>query len=175
MSDYSGPRGDDIRELDALIGLLESQGDEREIFRSEDWDNVERALPFLRAHLLGYHFDPEILGLLREINRKLNLILKTQEIDDMATQQTLAALIASTTANTNATAAAKAALDHFAASQADLNAKLAAAIANSEASDDPAVQAAIDAINANNTALAAATPAVATAVTANTPAAAPAA
>ena len=99
-------------------------------------------------------------------------ILSNLEKDDMATKQTLDALVASTTANTNATAAAKDALDHFVTSQADLNQKLADAIANSDASDDPQVQAAISAVNANTAALAASTPQVATAITAGTPAAA---
>ena len=116
--------------------------------------------------------DPEILGLLRAINRKLNILLAIQEIDDMATKETLDALTASVTANTNATAAAKQALDGYVKSNSDLTAQLQAAVANSDASDDPAVKAAVDAINANNAALAAATPTVAAAVVAGTPAAA---
>lgn len=50
---YAGPNGDEIREIDSLIGLLESQGDAREIFRSSDWDRVERGLHLLRSSLLG--------------------------------------------------------------------------------------------------------------------------
>jgi Asp-tRNA(Asn)/Glu-tRNA(Gln) amidotransferase B subunit len=121
---------------------------------------------------LTIRIDPETLGLLRAMNRKLDTMMQTQRTDDMATQQTLAALIATTKANTDATAAAKAALDHFVAVHAEDTAKLAAAIANSDASDDADVKAAIDAINANNAALAASTPQVAAAVTDGTPAAA---
>jgi hypothetical protein len=122
----------------------------------------------MRIHIYP---DPETLGLLREINRKLSLLLKNQETDDMATKQTLDALIASTTANTNAANAAKAALDHYAQSAADDAKKLADAIANSDAADDPAVKAAIDTLTANNATLTAATPQVAAAVAAGTPAA----
>lgn len=53
MGDYDGPNGAEIREVDSLIGLLKSQGDARMISRILDWDRVERALPLLRAKLLG--------------------------------------------------------------------------------------------------------------------------
>lgn len=89
----------------------------------------------------------------------------------MATKQTLGDLTKALDANTNATVAAKAALDHYAQVVADDAAKLAAAIADSDASDDPDVKAAIDTLTKNNADLAASTPQVATAVTNGTPAA----
>jgi len=67
--------------------------------------------------------DPGMLGLLRAINCKLDRLLKTQELDDMATKETLDALTASVKANTNATAAAKQALDGYVKSNADLTAQ----------------------------------------------------
>src|SRR5882757_8539242 len=93
-----------------------------------------------------HHIDPESLGLLRAINCKLDRLLKTQELDDMATKETLDALTASVKANTNATAAAKQALDGYVKSNADLTAQLKAAVAGSDAADDADVKAAVDAI-----------------------------
>jgi len=100
-------------------------------------------------------------------------ILSTLEKDDMATKETLDALTASVKANTDATAAAKQALEGYAKSNADLTAQLKAAVAASDAADDADVKAAVDAITANNAALTAAAPSVAQAVVAGTPAATP--
>lgn len=109
-----------------------------------------------------------------ELRNMMGLILKLDqqmEKDNMASKETLDALNATVAANTNATHAAAAALAGYAKSNADLTAELQAAIANSEASDDADVKAAIDAITANNAALAANVPAAAAAVVENTPAA----
>lgn len=84
----------------------------------------------------------------------------------MADQATLDRLTADVKANTDATAAAAAALSGFVVTVADLTAKLQAAIA---ADDTAAIAAAADAIEANNVALSAAVPAVASAVVSNTP------
>lgn len=118
--------------------------------------------------------DQEVLRRLADVSRKVDLLLATQRTDDMATKETLDALKSRLTENTNATLAAKAALDHYAQVHADDLAKLATAIANSDASDDPDVKAAIDTLAQNNATLAASTPQVATAITDNTPASAPA-
>jgi Asp-tRNA(Asn)/Glu-tRNA(Gln) amidotransferase B subunit len=90
-----------------------------------------------------------------------------EEAFTLATKQTLEELVAATTANTNATAAATDALTHYAASNAELTAKLEEALSNAETLDDSAIQEAIAAIKANNDALTAAAPQVAAAVTAN--------
>lgn len=112
--------------------------------------------------------DSESTALLHRIDHKLGLLLRHQRIEDMASKNVLDQLTATVTANTNATNAAKDALLFFAQSNADLTAKLQAAIA---ADDTDAVKAAADAIAANNASLISATPAVAAGVTANTPAA----
>src|SRR5581483_3146437 len=106
-----------------------------------------------------------------ELREMMGLVLKQDrrlETSDMATKEHLDALTAQVKANTDATAAAQAALTGYVATVSDLTAKLQAAIASD---DDDAVKAAADAIAANNAVLTAATPAVAAAVTAGTPAA----
>lgn len=86
----------------------------------------------------------------------------------MADQATLDALAKAVSDNTNATHAAETALAGFVKTVSDLTAQLQAAVASN---DQAAVQAAVDALSANNAALTAAIPATAAAVTANTPAA----
>ncbi len=110
-----------------------------------------------------------------ELRAMMELLLKeTRQLEtyEMATKENLDKMKAVVAANTNATAAATVALNHYAQSNADLTKQLQDAIAASDASDDEDVKAAIDALTANNTALTAAVPETATAVTANTPAAA---
>lgn len=109
-----------------------------------------------------------------ELREMMSLVLNaTRQLEktEMASQDKLDQMKAVVAANTNATAAATDALNHYAQSNADLTKQLQDAIAASSASDDADVQAAIDALTANNTALTAAVPAVAAAVTVNTPAA----
>jgi hypothetical protein len=102
---------------------------------------------------------------------KIMRALKLEEATNLATKQTLDDLVNATSANTNATAAATDALTHFAQSNADLTAQLEAALAGADAPDDAAIEAAVAAIKANNDALLAAAPKVATAITTGTPAA----
>lgn len=105
---------------------------------------------------------------LARIERGVGILLralKTEEKFEMATQATLDALTKSVKDNTDATAAAADALHGFVKTVADLTAKLQTAI---DAGDDLAVQAAADAIAANNITLSAAVPNVAAAVVAGT-------
>lgn len=103
-----------------------------------------------------------------ELREMVRLVLKLefqQETEDMATKETLDRLTSDVKANTDAANAAKAALEGFVSTVADLTAKLQAAI---EGGDEDAIKSAADAIEANNAALSAAIPAVAAAVPANT-------
>lgn len=89
----------------------------------------------------------------------------------MATRQTLDAMQAAVTHNTSAVAAATDALTHYAQTNTDLTQQLKDAIARADSLDDSEVQAAIAAIEANNTKLVAAAGPTAAAIVANTPAA----
>jgi Asp-tRNA(Asn)/Glu-tRNA(Gln) amidotransferase B subunit len=107
-----------------------------------------------------------------ELRGMMWAILNLESESTMASQKNIADLTTAVAANTNATKAAEDALNHYASSNADLAKQLADAIAaNSATKDDPAIQAAIDALNANNTELTASVPVVAAAITTNTPAA----
>ena len=103
-----------------------------------------------------------LFSMLNTLLRQSNLM----ERQEMATQETLDRLTADVTANTNATASATAALTGFVKTVADLTAQLQTAVAGG---DEDAIKAAADAIEANNTAMNAAIPQVASAVIANTP------
>lgn len=112
-----------------------------------------------------YHDAAQVEARLRAIESKLDLILKKQETEYMATSETLTRLQDDVRKNTDAAAAAKLALEGFVATVSDLTAKLQAAI---EGGDEDAIKAAADAIEANNATLTASIPATATAVAANT-------
>src|ERR1035437_6141881 len=85
-----------------------------------------------------------------EIYHMLAHIINNQEKFVMATQVQLDQLTADVKANTDATAAASAALTGFVATVSDLTAKLQAAIAASASAVDPAITAAATALEANN-------------------------
>jgi len=103
-----------------------------------------------------------------ELGAIMFIILKQQERRFMATQAELDRLNAAVTADTNAVSAATKALTGFQATVADLTQKLQDAIASG---DSAAITKAADDLEANNAALAAATPATAAAIVAGTPAA----
>lgn len=94
-----------------------------------------------------------------------------EEQTAMATNETLQRLNANLKANTDATAAVKDALQHYAQSSADLTAQLQAAIANN---DEAAISEAANQLAQNNADLLANVPAAAAAVVEGTPAAPPA-
>ena len=107
----------------------------------------------------------------RKVNHKLDAILRLlqqERIDIMSSAADITRLQSDVAANTNATSAAAVALTGFVSTVAALTAQLQAAI-NSD--DSAAVEAAANALEANNVALTAAVPATAAAVVANTPAA----
>lgn len=103
-----------------------------------------------------------------EMREMMGLLFLKLEIEDMATKENLDALAATVRKNTDATQSATLALNGYATSTAELTQALKDALANSSASDDQAVKDAVAAIDANNAALSAAVPAVASAVVANT-------
>lgn len=100
-----------------------------------------------------------------ELREMLRLLINETEFENMATKEHLDALATQVSANTDAVASAKIALDGFVKSNEDLTKKLQAALASD---DDAAVSAAVDAMVANNNTLRAAIPTVAAAVDANT-------
>jgi hypothetical protein len=115
---------------------------------------------------------------LERIEQKLDLLLgllhtvQNQQKDfRMATQAELDALTASVAKNTSASHAAATALTGFVKTVSDLTAELKAALASATSVSDPAVVAAVAALDQNNTLLATATPVVAQAIVAGTPAA----
>ncbi len=106
-----------------------------------------------------------------EMGAMLRALLKEEEVNHMVTRQTLDALKAEVSRDTDAVSAATAALTHYAQTNADLTKQLQDALANASSTDDAEVQNAVAALKANNDALTAAAPAVAQDVVANTPAA----
>jgi hypothetical protein len=108
----------------------------------------------------------ELIGRLDAISRQLFLIRQGEKA--MATKADLDALNEQVQANSDATQAAAAALQGYVKTVADLTAQLQQAVA---ADDTAAIQAATQALQANNAVLQAAVPQTAAAVTANTPAA----
>lgn len=100
-----------------------------------------------------------------ELREMMRLVINETEFENMATKEHLDALAATVSANTDAVASAKLALEGFVKSNEDLTKKLQDALASD---DDAAVSAAVDAMAANNNTLRAAIPTVAAAVPANT-------
>lgn len=117
-----------------------------------------------------------VSGSLADINRKVDHVLRHLHVDIeelILDRAQLDRLISATTANTDATKSAAAALTAYVASNAELTAKLKTALDELDADTDglDEVKAAADAIEANNQTLKASIPQVAAAVTDNTPAA----
>lgn len=113
-----------------------------------------------------------VLSVLRRLDRQLdkfsNEVTAQLRDDAMATKETLDRLAADVKANTDGVAAAKAALDGYVATVADLTKKLQDALASD---DEAAVKAAADALEQNNADLRQKAPEVAAAVVDNTSAA----
>jgi hypothetical protein len=120
-------------------------------------------------------WDRELRQSLQRIERKLDVIMRAAAREyhherhfEMATADTLKRLQDDVAANTDATKAAQQALEGFAITVADLTKQLQDAIASG---DETAIQAAADAIEANNKTLMDAAAPTAKAVTDNTAAA----
>lgn len=112
--------------------------------------------------------DDELRSLFAVVGQKLDHIINHQHQQlelQMIDRAELARLAADVTANTDATLATTQAITGLLASNEELTRKLQDAITTD---DTPAIKAAADAIEANNTAMRAAVPAVAAAVVAGT-------
>lgn len=121
---------------------------------------------------LGRNTDARLARIERLLLQLVRVDLETER-SLMALKVTDQALISQIHRNTNVTQAATLALTSLQASVTDLTKKLADAIADSSAADDPDVQAALAELTANNDSMTAATPVVAAAVGNTDPSAPP--
>jgi hypothetical protein len=101
----------------------------------------------------------------------LHTVQNQQKDFRMATQAELDALTASVAKNTSLSQSVATAVTGIVKTVTDLTAELKAALANATSVSDPAVVAAVAALDANNTLLGTAAPALAAAVVTGTPAA----
>ena len=85
MGDYGGSLGNELRELDSLIGMLDAMDGTPEWWRISDWNRVKRALPILRESLLDRHQ-------LHHLNERLSHMATQAQITEL--KASIEALIA---------------------------------------------------------------------------------
>lgn len=160
MKDQLDPNPES-RAQKASLAQAANEYQERMQDRSRNMDAFEKRL----RHIANKQddIDARLARIEHHMRRQIRVDQRVEH-ELMATRATDQALIDEVHRNTNVAKAAQLALTTLSGNVTDLTKKLADAIANSDAADDPAVQAALAELKKNNDDTVAATPVLADAV-----------